>query len=325
MDVNGEPCCKACHDKIKVTRPNLIAPTGGSVVGPTAGGKGGAAVGGGGKNGAGANGSNEAISKFSQRLNDSKFEAFKCDACKKSAFSGEGGIELGDGRFFHVGCFVCQSCKKGIESKYVLEEGKAYHQQCAPVTVQKNKAPTCMGCKKPIQSAFIKFEKDMYHPNCFSCTKCHKAIGTNPFAEGSDGPVCESCIQSKRKAPTTTTTASNAARPGSASTPKGGTITITGGLQPTQKSSQGAAQQEVQEKTVVQGSESSQGGRSEWTPGWTYDYKTGLKELRGPGGVKLGDNSALKALGGTTTCPACMKSIYPQDQTPGPLATNWHR
>ncbi|TPX68064.1 hypothetical protein SpCBS45565_g03350 [Spizellomyces sp. 'palustris'] len=66
------------------------------------------------------------------------------------------------------------------------------------------------------------------------------------------------------------------------------------------------------------------GGPRTFTPGFIVN-QAGLKELRGPGGVKLGDNEALKSLGGSSTCPACGKAVYMSDQVPGPLNTKWHR
>ncbi|KAI8811496.1 hypothetical protein BJ742DRAFT_797892 [Cladochytrium replicatum] len=66
-------------------------------------------------------------------------------------------------------------------------------------------------------------------------------------------------------------------------------------------------------------------GQPKTAPGWTYNQRTGLKELRGAGGVKLGEQAGLKALGAKSVCPACEKTVYMAEEVPGPMGSKWHR
>ncbi|KAJ3282407.1 hypothetical protein HK104_010906, partial [Borealophlyctis nickersoniae] len=247
VDFNTEPCCKPCHDKIKLTRPSAAVgqPAAASAISQPL---------------PASQPMNQGVKELAARR-DVKDLQSRCDKCLEVVT--DGGVQLPNGMLFHDKCFLCETCARPIDGKYVLEERKVYHQQCRFTVASSTSNPVCAKCSKPVSGRFVKHDNGMYHSDCFICSHCSKPLANTPFGDTPNGPVCESCL-------TNITTAAAA-----------------------------AARQ----------------GPSTWTPGFTINAKSGLKEVRGPGGVKVGDNAALKALGGSNKCPACDKAVYMSDQT----------
>lgn len=108
LDFNGEPCCSACHNKIKSARPTAVSSTSAPIFSA-------ATV---------TTASSAALKEFVSRKEVSDLER-RCDECTEIVH--DTGIQLPNGALYHQRCFWCAECGKELTGKYVLEHGKTYH------------------------------------------------------------------------------------------------------------------------------------------------------------------------------------------------------
>eukprot|EP01088_Endostelium_zonatum_P015311 TRINITY_DN3694_c0_g1_i1.p1 TRINITY_DN3694_c0_g1~~TRINITY_DN3694_c0_g1_i1.p1 ORF type:complete len:141 (-),score=35.00 TRINITY_DN3694_c0_g1_i1:456-878(-) len=111
-----------------------------------------------------------------------------CAGCGKQLSEGEKAITALNG-YWHHKCFVCCMCKKTFdEDKFLLKEGRPYHEGCAKEAFGKK----CAGCGKVLEGKCVSVEGKVYHANCFVCEKCKKEL-LQGFVEVGGKKLCENC------------------------------------------------------------------------------------------------------------------------------------
>ena len=86
-------------------------------------------------------------------------------------------------------CFVCSLCKKPFEeSKFLLKEGRPYHETCAKEAFGKK----CNACGKVLEGRCVSVDGKAYHATCFNCEKCKKPL-LGGFVELGGKRLCEGC------------------------------------------------------------------------------------------------------------------------------------
>ncbi|TPX34246.1 hypothetical protein SmJEL517_g03063 [Synchytrium microbalum] len=189
----------------------------------------------------------------------------------------------------------CDKCLEVVTNGGTqLPNGLLYHNHCF----------TCAECSKQITGRFVSEDRKSYHPECrqvvvaakgtLTCQKCKKGV-SGRFIKAEDlvyHETCFTCVSCSK---------SLAAEPYGDS--GNGPI-----CEPCLKNKMSSVQ--------VSGGPQIYGQRQ---PGFTVNPMTGERQV----GPK--DNSALKALGGSMTCPGCKKATFALDQAPGPMNTKWHR
>lgn len=101
--------------------------------------------------------------------------ASNCSRCSKRL--GPNPIRAA-GQQFHSACFICDSCKKPLESRFMTRANRLYHSECHDRLF----VPRCHHCGEAIQSAYSRDGVGRYHPECYTqlhqlfCTICSQAI-----------------------------------------------------------------------------------------------------------------------------------------------------
>nr|KAJ3420982.1 Cysteine and glycine-rich protein 1 [Polyrhizophydium stewartii] len=212
----------------------------------------------------------------------------------------------------------CETCRKpvlGLGREYVMQEGKVWHKECFS-------GRSCHECSEVVFGQGVEAIGKVFHPECFVTPingkyvldagqiyhpECRVAL-----VAGGANPVCQKC-----RKPIT----GRFVKLDEATLLHGECFVCAGcgtglGGQAFGDTAQGPKCEGCLRKQASAG--------PKFVPGFTVN-QAGLKEVRGPGGAKVGDNAALKALGGTTTCPKCAKGVFPFEKVGGPLNTSWHK
>ncbi|KND00228.1 hypothetical protein, variant [Spizellomyces punctatus DAOM BR117] len=149
LDFNGEPCCRPCHEKIKSARPSAAVkatPTPAPKTVPV-------------------DDNSAALKEFAERKDVPDLHV-RCDKCFEVVR--HGGIQLPTGQLLHEACFTCSECGKGINGKYIVDEGKIWHPECRVLVVSANSNLQCIRCGKPVSGRFVKLDGSVCHSEDFS-------------------------------------------------------------------------------------------------------------------------------------------------------------
>ncbi|KAI9089465.1 hypothetical protein DFS34DRAFT_388315 [Phlyctochytrium arcticum] len=180
LEINGNPCCKPCHSKIQQARPSAVSTSRAQPIKQS-----------GGSNPSNSGNASSGLSDVFERKEVADLDR-RCDKCLEVVSNG--GVQLPDGLLFHDNCFVCQSCGKGINGKYILDESKVYHQECRVSLISANANLQCLKCKKAVSGKFVKLDNGMMHSECFTCAGCNTGLASKPFGDTPSGPKCEQCL-----------------------------------------------------------------------------------------------------------------------------------
>ena len=97
--------------------------------------------------------------------------AGSCGICQKAL--GKEFVNLGEGKKYHIECYLCCACKKKLAGGMFYEvDGKLY---CEDDYLSRF-APNCTRCDKSIKDEYIEIDGQNYHSACFSCLDCKKSF-----------------------------------------------------------------------------------------------------------------------------------------------------
>ncbi|XP_074081476.1 thyroid receptor-interacting protein 6 isoform X3 [Macrotis lagotis] len=100
----------------------------------------------------------------------------RCGGCGEDVIGDGAGVIALD-RVFHVGCFVCFTCRSQLRGQHFYAvERKAYCESCYVATLEK-----CSMCSQPILDRILRAMGKAYHPGCFTCVVCHQGLDGIPF------------------------------------------------------------------------------------------------------------------------------------------------
>ncbi|KAG8523735.1 Thyroid receptor-interacting protein 6, partial [Galemys pyrenaicus] len=100
----------------------------------------------------------------------------RCGGCGEDVVGDGAGVVALD-RVFHVGCFVCSTCRAQLRGQHFYAvEKKAYCENCYVATLEK-----CSTCSQPILDRILRAMGKAYHPGCFTCVVCHRGLDGVPF------------------------------------------------------------------------------------------------------------------------------------------------
>ncbi|XP_007534864.1 thyroid receptor-interacting protein 6 [Erinaceus europaeus] len=100
----------------------------------------------------------------------------RCGGCGDDVVGDGAGVVALD-RVFHVGCFVCATCRAQLRGQHFYAvERKAYCENCYVATLEK-----CSKCSQPILDRILRAMGKAYHPGCFTCVVCHRGLDGIPF------------------------------------------------------------------------------------------------------------------------------------------------
>ncbi|XP_074167779.1 thyroid receptor-interacting protein 6 isoform X2 [Sminthopsis crassicaudata] len=100
----------------------------------------------------------------------------RCGGCGEDIVGDGAGVIALD-RVFHVGCFVCSTCRAQLRGQHFYAiERKAYCEGCYVATLEK-----CSMCSQPILDRILRAMGKAYHPSCFTCVVCHQGLDGIPF------------------------------------------------------------------------------------------------------------------------------------------------
>ncbi|XP_044530457.1 thyroid receptor-interacting protein 6 [Gracilinanus agilis] len=100
----------------------------------------------------------------------------RCGGCGEDVVGDGAGVIALD-RVFHVGCFVCSTCRAQLRGQHFYAvERKAYCEDCYVATLEK-----CSMCSQPILDRILRAMGKAYHPGCFTCVVCHQGLDGIPF------------------------------------------------------------------------------------------------------------------------------------------------
>ncbi|XP_072497465.1 thyroid receptor-interacting protein 6 isoform X3 [Notamacropus eugenii] len=100
----------------------------------------------------------------------------RCGGCGEDVVGDGAGVIALD-RVFHVGCFVCSTCRAQLRGQHFYAvERKAYCEGCYVATLEK-----CSMCSQPILDRILRAMGKAYHPGCFTCVVCHQGLDGIPF------------------------------------------------------------------------------------------------------------------------------------------------
>ena len=99
----------------------------------------------------------------------------------------------------------CNYCSKSISGKYVILDGKSYHENCYRTHLQ----PRCDHCGKPIEGKYTILDDSKYHDHCYinniipKCSICDQPLQGKYYTDGwgnsfhashtSELPECNTC------------------------------------------------------------------------------------------------------------------------------------
>ncbi|KAF5918170.1 hypothetical protein HPG69_002811 [Diceros bicornis minor] len=126
----------------------------------------------------------------------------RCGGCGEDVVGDGAGVVALD-RVFHVGCFVCSTCRAHLRGQHFYAvERRAYCESCyvvsgwggglpskvgtrcpSPKEEQDSKATLekCSTCSQPILDRILRAMGKAYHPGCFTCVVCHRGLDGIPF------------------------------------------------------------------------------------------------------------------------------------------------
>uniref|UniRef100_A0A2K5V9D4 Thyroid hormone receptor interactor 6 n=1 Tax=Macaca fascicularis TaxID=9541 RepID=A0A2K5V9D4_MACFA len=100
----------------------------------------------------------------------------QCGGCGEDVVGDGAGVVALD-RVFHVGCFVCSTCRAQLRGQHFYAvERRAYCEGCYVATLEK-----CATCSQPILDRILRAMGKAYHPGCFTCVVCHRGLDGIPF------------------------------------------------------------------------------------------------------------------------------------------------
>ncbi|KAM9209914.1 thyroid receptor-interacting protein 6 isoform 1-T1 [Dugong dugon] len=100
----------------------------------------------------------------------------RCGGCGEDVVGDGAGVVALD-RVFHVGCFVCSTCRAQLRGQHFYAvERRAYCESCYVATLEK-----CSMCSQPILDRILRAMGKAYHPGCFTCVVCHRGLDGIPF------------------------------------------------------------------------------------------------------------------------------------------------
>ncbi|XP_008067373.1 thyroid receptor-interacting protein 6 isoform X2 [Carlito syrichta] len=100
----------------------------------------------------------------------------RCGGCGEDVVGDGAGVVALD-RVFHVGCFVCSTCRAQLRGQHFYAvERRAYCEGCYVATLEK-----CATCSQPILDRILRAMGKAYHPGCFTCVVCHRGLDGIPF------------------------------------------------------------------------------------------------------------------------------------------------
>ncbi|KAM4820682.1 thyroid receptor-interacting protein 6 [Thomomys bottae] len=100
----------------------------------------------------------------------------RCGGCGEVVVGDGAGVVALD-RVFHVGCFVCSTCRAQLRGQHFYAvERRAYCEGCYVATLEK-----CSTCSQPILDRILRAMGKAYHPGCFTCVVCHRSLDGIPF------------------------------------------------------------------------------------------------------------------------------------------------
>uniref|UniRef100_A0A480VZ28 Thyroid receptor-interacting protein 6 n=1 Tax=Sus scrofa TaxID=9823 RepID=A0A480VZ28_PIG len=100
----------------------------------------------------------------------------RCGGCGEDVVGDGAGVVALD-RVFHVGCFVCSTCRAHLRGQHFYAvERRAYCESCYVATLEK-----CSTCSQPILDRILRAMGKAYHPGCFTCVVCHRGLDGIPF------------------------------------------------------------------------------------------------------------------------------------------------
>eukprot|EP01102_Stenamoeba_stenopodia_P000334 TRINITY_DN10314_c0_g1_i1.p1 TRINITY_DN10314_c0_g1~~TRINITY_DN10314_c0_g1_i1.p1 ORF type:complete len:284 (+),score=57.32 TRINITY_DN10314_c0_g1_i1:68-919(+) len=110
----------------------------------------------------------------------------------------------------------CLACRKPIEDRAMVVEGKRWHKDCFKCSKCRNKilagesfnedddepnayvcatcsAPKCKQCNRAIDASsdVVNFEGTKYHPRCFKCVDCRTVLDPSAFYAWEKKPYCK--------------------------------------------------------------------------------------------------------------------------------------
>lgn len=114
-----------------------------------------------------------------------------CSKCKKIINQK---FIIANGKNFHNDCFICSECKKKINGEYSINLNDFYHTDC----YKKKFTMFCTVCKKDLGKSWVTSGSRKYHEECYKkfiqlkCKICSKPIEAeyNHDAEGNYHPEC---------------------------------------------------------------------------------------------------------------------------------------
>eukprot|EP00042_Codosiga_hollandica_P022683 m.85659 g.85659 ORF g.85659 m.85659 type:complete len:669 (+) comp50886_c0_seq1:53-2059(+) len=114
----------------------------------------------------------------------------KCQACQQPL---EGEIVSGEGKQYHVGCFVCSSCKKSIGpgNPYVVRGDKRVCSTC--------RLALCRNCDKVVnpgeQASLPDLSEITFHKTCLKCGMCSKPLDESTVKVFNKAVLCAQHFQ----------------------------------------------------------------------------------------------------------------------------------
>lgn len=112
----------------------------------------------------------------------------RCEICKKKCI---GDVIRADDKHFHVACFTCKACRRGLgDVGYFVHDGDYY----CPSDYFNKFGKKCPTCNQFVEGEVVELMGKTYHQQCFRCDRCRK-----PFPTGQkvtyDGKLalCEKC------------------------------------------------------------------------------------------------------------------------------------
>ncbi|XP_015450108.1 thyroid receptor-interacting protein 6 isoform X2 [Pteropus alecto] len=100
----------------------------------------------------------------------------RCGGCGEDVVGDGAGVVALD-RVFHVGCFVCSTCRAQLRGQHFYAvDRRAYCESCYVATLEK-----CSTCSHPILDRILRAMGKAYHPSCFTCVVCHRGLDGIPF------------------------------------------------------------------------------------------------------------------------------------------------
>ncbi|OBS82226.1 hypothetical protein A6R68_23775 [Neotoma lepida] len=100
----------------------------------------------------------------------------RCGGCGEDVVGDGAGVVALD-RVFHIGCFVCSTCRAQLRGQHFYAvERRAYCESCYVATLEK-----CSTCSEPILDRILRAMGKAYHPGCFTCVVCHRGLDGIPF------------------------------------------------------------------------------------------------------------------------------------------------